>query len=114
MTGPQKILETLRVYLDNKLIGAMKHEGNPIMMSLDTIKNKIGAYPLIIGGLYTLPDKNAKSCEEEFKAKGKWAKMDFSSLTVKPIGTLYSDVETQKELSTELLPRVYDFLMRIN
>lgn len=83
-----------QIYVNDDLVGIVKNIGNPIMLSLVTIKNSIGAFPLVRGGLYSLNENNTIEFQQSKKF---FHKKYFDTLYVNPLMMLYRTNEARQK-----------------
>lgn len=73
------------VYVGGNLVGFLKKVGNPSMLALRTVKDSQGRYPLILGGVYILPEKiyKAATCKT-----GIFPRIELDTLSAFPLSLI--------------------------
>jgi len=77
-------MDASAIYLNNELIGVLKHYEHPTFLALATVRDET-KYPLVAGGVYAVPSDLITECQD----KGRHHSLDLESLTVRPKGMLY-------------------------
>ena len=73
------------VYVQEQLVGAIKHTGAKSFLALDTIQNSDETLPLVLGGVYAVNEEVIDQARTAYKEQGSWAKMNLEQLSVMPI-----------------------------
>lgn len=79
------------IYVNDILIGSLKFSGEKSMVSLRTIKDPEGRYPLVLGGVYALSGEVRNAAETVHREAGSYfSKLHLEKLAVRPLRFLGS------------------------
>lgn len=92
------------IRVQDELVGVVKHFSSPLMLALKTKKSRMGTYPLIMGGIYSI-DINT-SC---FDFGKEWQHTSYNNLRLFPRRMLGQTINSQRNIN-ELIRENYGMI----
>ncbi len=79
------------LYVENKLIGSMKHFKDRSILGLRYLRDPEGRFPLITGGVYVTTTELTIRAENAFREQGKYARLHIDELPLFPLEFVWAD-----------------------